>query len=96
MMKRKDSDREIEELEDKLERALQPVAPSQAYRHYLHDRLVDPPSELRVQTPEHTPEYIILAAIGLTGSIILLIAAIRAFVLYTRSRQRQMYPRSYY
>lgn len=95
-MKRREFDQEIEQLEDKLDSALRPVSPSPAYRHYLYDRLVDPPSELRLQAPDRTPEYIILAAIGLTGSVILLIAAIRALVLYTRSKQRQMYPRSYY
>lgn len=95
-MTRKEVDRDIEQLEDRLENALKPVAPSVAYRHYLHDRLVDPPSELRLQEPERTPEYIILAAIGLTGSIILMIAGIRALVLYARSKQKQMYPRSYY
>jgi hypothetical protein len=95
-MTRKAEDMDIERLEGRLENALQPVAPSAAYRHYLRDRLVDPPSELRLQAPERTPEYIILAAIGLTGSIILLIAAIRSLVLYARSRQKQLYPRSYY
>lgn len=95
-MSRKELDQEIEHLEDKLENAMRPVSPSPAYRHYLHDRLVEPPSELRLQSPPRAPEYIILAAIGLTGSIILLIAAVRALVLYSRSKQRQMYPRSFY
>lgn len=93
-MPRKMPAAEINRLESQLESALKRVAPRPEYKNYLHDRLVTPPSDLRVEMVNSSPGYIILAAVGLTGSIILLIGAIRALVLYTRAANHQFSPRS--
>lgn len=93
-MPRKMPAAEINRLESQLESALKRVAPRPEYKNYLHDRLVTPPSDLRVEMVNSSPWYIILAAVGLTGSIILLIGAIRALVLYTRAANHQFSPRS--
>ena len=85
---------DINRLEAQLESALKRVAPRPEYKNYLHDRLVTPPSDLRVEMVKSSPRYIILAAVGLTGSVIFLIAAIRALAMYSRTANHQLTPRS--
>jgi hypothetical protein len=87
--------KEIQRLESQLEAALHPVAPRPEYRNYLHDRLVVPPSGLRVESRKQSPRYIVLAALGFTGSVILLLTAIKALLVYTQSSRRQIYPRNF-
>lgn len=86
---------EINLMEQQLQATLRPLKPTSEYKDYLHDRLVIPPSDLRVQQPNLSPWYIVLAAIGLTGSVVLLITAIKALVMYSQSNQRRLYPRSF-
>lgn len=85
---------EISRLEKSLEAAFRPVAPRPEYKAYLHDRLVVAPSELSVPVKRPAPGYIILAAVGLMGSLILLITAIKALVLFSQARRSQVHPRS--
>ncbi|MFN2196891.1 MAG: hypothetical protein ACK2UW_12285 [Anaerolineales bacterium] len=85
---------EIDRLETQLESALTRVAPRPEYKSYLHDRLVTPPSELRVELVNSSPRNIILAAVGLAGSLILVVATIRALLTYTRGNNHQFFPRS--
>lgn len=94
-MPKNSRDEEIDMMEQQLQAALRPLKPTSEYKDYLHDRLVVPPSDLRIQQPSQPPWYIILAAIGLTGSVILLITAIKALVMYSQSSQKRLYPRSY-
>jgi|AP12_2_1047962.scaffolds.fasta_scaffold513134_2 hypothetical protein len=94
-MRKSDPDDYLEELEKSLEAALKPVSPRPEYKAYLHERLVDPPQELEVEIRKPSPGYIILAAVGLTGSVILLITAIKALTMYADAGRRQLHPRSY-
>lgn len=94
-MRRSTPEEQLEDLERSLEAALRPVSPRPEYKRYLHGRLVDPPQELEVEIRRRSPWYIILAAVGLTGSVILLITAIKALGLYAEAGRRQIHPRSY-
>lgn len=93
-MAKKMQSAEIDRLEAQLESALTRVAPRPEYKNYLHDRLVTPPSELRVELVNNAPRNIILAAVGLAGSLILVVATIRALLTYTRGADHQLFPRS--
>lgn len=85
---------EITRLEKSLEAAFRPISPRPEYRAYLHDRLVVAPSELTVHTKNPSLWYVALAAVGLMGSLILLITAIKALALFSQARRSQVHPRS--
>jgi hypothetical protein len=81
---------DVDRLEAKLEAALKRVVPRPEYKHYLRDRLVTPPSDLRVELVRTNSKKIILAAVGLTGGVIFLIAGIRLLALYARGGNHRL------
>lgn len=89
-MSRKMPAADVDMLEAQLEAALKRVMPRPEYKHYLRDRLVTPPSDLRVELVEPNSRNIILVAVGLTGGVILLIAGIRLLALYARGINHQL------
>jgi hypothetical protein len=91
---KKYGDEDISRLEQSLAAAFRPVAPRPEYKAYLHDRLVIPPSELIVRPQRPSAAYMVLAALGVMGSVVLLIAAIKALVMFTQARRAQVNPRS--
>jgi hypothetical protein len=85
---------QVEILEKSLQAALRPVAPRPEYKSYLHDRLVEIPDSPAIDLRKISPSYIYLAAIGLLGSLFLLIITIRSLAVYAQANRRQTYSRS--
>ncbi len=94
MTDKKFGDEEITRLEKSLAAAFRPVAPRPEYKAYLHDRLVVAPSELSVRTQRPSTANTLLAALGMMGSVFLLITSIKALVWFTKERRARFHLRS--
>lgn len=88
-MRKKQLDEKIWQLESQLDMALRPVSPRPEYRSYLHDRLVEARVKPARKTPDFSPRFIFMAAVGLTGTVVVLIAVIKALVILVRSNQKR-------
>jgi hypothetical protein len=87
-MAKKNIEGKIWQLENQLETALRPVSPRPEYRSYLHDRLVEARVTPARKRPEFSPRLVFMAAVGLTGTVVLMIAVIKALGMLSRSNQK--------
>lgn len=79
-------DEEYNRMINKLESALRPISPRPEYRHYLHERLVDMPVRENRRERRTSSVLVILAAVGLTGMVVLLVTLIKAMAVGSRRR----------
>jgi hypothetical protein len=79
-------DDEVSSFEALLVRNLEPVRPRQEFVQYLHKRLATSPT-INSSTPENSNDSLILIVVGLIGSLLVLIAGIRATLSILQARR---------
>jgi hypothetical protein len=71
---------DIDQLEHHLQAALRPVKPRPEFTGYMRQRLSDPPARRASSGELSSLQLAILAVVGLTGGLVVLIAGLRALL----------------